>query len=101
MFTDLEKTLTQDELRKCIDYSNPSKGDEDERMAHWYLRNAYVEYIETNDIYKEFPTDLNKQIMMEKKAKVKTMAEKYKDYFSDGGALLAMKAAYMDAETRR
>lgn len=100
MFTDMEKTLTDDEIKKCIDYSNPLGGTEKERTAHWNLRNAYVEYIDTWNIYKAYPTNANKAIMQEKKAKVRTIMEQYKDDFEDGGAMLAMKAAYIDVESR-
>lgn len=99
MFTDLEKTLTRNEIRKCMSYSNP-KEDSDGAVAHRLLRNAYVEYIDTWNIYKAYPTEENKKIMQEKKAKVKEVATKYKDDFEEDGTLLAMKAAYVDVDSR-
>lgn len=103
MFKDLEKTLTRDEIRKCIQYSNPARDVEnkEEQMAHWNLRNAYVEYIETWNICQNFESDDNKKIMMEKKEKVRALAEQYKDILKDGGAMLAMKAAYIDVTSRQ
>lgn len=103
MFTDIEKTLTRDEIRKCIAYSNPliNVENEEEQKAHWNLRNAYVEYIEAWNIFKNFEGDDNKKIMMEKKEKVRMLAEKYKDALAGGGILLAMRAAYIDAENRK
>lgn len=102
MFTDLEKTLTRDEIRKCIFYGNPSGEveNEKERAAHLALRNAYVEYIDAWNIYQSFSTDDNKNLMYQKKEKVKELASKYKDSFSDGEIMLAMKAAYIDVESR-
>lgn len=103
MFTDIEKILTRDEIRKCIAYSNPSNNAEnkEEQMAHWDLRNAYVEYIEAWNIFQNFEGDDNKKIMMEKKEKVRMLAEKYKDVLAGGGILLAMRAAHIDVENRK
>lgn len=103
MFTDIEKTLTRDDIRKCIAYSNPSSNveNEEEQMAHWKLRNAYVEYIEAWNIFKNFEGDDNRKIMMEKKEKVRQLVETYKDILADGNVLLAMKAAYLDVENRK
>lgn len=103
MFTDIEKTLTRDEIRKCIAYSNSSINgeNEEEQNAHLNLRNAYVEYIEAWNIFKNFEGDDNRKIMMEKKEKVRQLVETYKDILADGNVLLAMKAAYLDVENRK
>ena len=102
MFTDLEKTLTRDEIRKCILYGNPENEVEceEEKEAHWEVRNAYVEYIEAWNCYNSFENQHNKDLVYEKKEKVKKMVEKYKEVLKDGGILLAMKAAYIDANSR-